>query len=61
MFVMDDFLPLEYNDAIKLEFTPTNPNLIPFLEDSLEYIRITSIVNIIDTDSKLVRKYFRLL
>ena len=49
---VDDFITLEYDDRVRLTFTPSNPALVPGLEDFGEYIRDTSIVNINDTDSK---------
>ncbi|CAI8051643.1 hypothetical protein GBAR_LOCUS28278, partial [Geodia barretti] len=48
---VDDFITLEYDDRVRLTFTPSNPALVPGLEDFGEYIRDTSIVNINDTDN----------
>ena len=49
---LDDFITLEYDDRVRLTFTPSNPALVPGLEGFGEYIKNTSIVNINDTDSK---------
>ena len=48
----NDFITLEYNDRIQLQFTPSNPALIPALESLGEYIRSSSVVNITDSNSK---------
>ena len=50
LFTSIDHITLEYDDRIKLVFTPNNPALIPVVEDVGEYIRDTVIVNIIDND-----------
>ena len=52
LFTRNDQITLEYDDRIKLVFTPNNPALIPALEYEGEYIRDTAIVNIIDNDSR---------
>ena len=52
LFTSIDQITLEYDDRIKLIFTPNNPALIPGVEDVGEYIRDTAIVNIIDNDSR---------
>ena len=52
LFTSNDQITLEYDDRIKLIFTPNNPALIPGVEDVGEYIRDTAIVNIIDNDSR---------
>ena len=54
---LDDFTTLEYEDRVQLTFTPSNPALVPGLENVGEYIRDTSIVNINDTDSKNYTPY----
>ena len=52
LFTSNDQITLEYEDRIKLVFTPNNPALIPALEYEGEYIRDTAIVIIIDNDSR---------
>ena len=52
LIAFDDFLTLEYEDRILLQFTPTNPLLIRFVEVSGEFIRDTATVNITDSDGK---------
>ena len=52
LFTSNDQITLEYDDRIKLVFTPSYPDLIPVVEDVGEYIRDTAIVNIIDNDSR---------
>ena len=52
LFTSNDLITLEYDDRVRLVFTPDNPGLIPGVEGIGEYIRDTAIVNIIDNDSK---------
>ena len=52
LFPIDDFVTLEYNDRVQLSFFPSNTLLFTTLEDQGEFIRHTTIVNIIDNDSK---------
>ena len=52
LFTSNDQITLEYDDRVRLVFTPDNPDLISGVEDVGEYIRDTAIVNIIDNDSK---------
>ena len=49
---MDDEITLEYEDRVLLRFTPAQADFIPGLESSVEYMRDTAIVNIIDNDCK---------
>ena len=50
LFTTNDDITLEYNDTVKLIFTPDD--LIPLLEDAGHFIRDTATVNIIDNDSE---------
>ena len=52
LFPIDDFITLEYNDRVQLAFIPSNALLFTGLEDHGEFMRHTTIVNIIDNDSK---------
>ena len=47
----DDEVTLEYDDRVRLIYTPFNPALIGGVEAAGEFIRHTATVNIIDTDS----------
>ena len=51
MFVpRDDEVTLEYNDRVRLTYTPLIPHLLSGVEAAGEFIRHTATVNIIDTD-----------
>ena len=52
LFPIDDFITLEYDDAIMLKFTPEYSNLISILENqpNPEFIRTNATANIIDDD-----------
>ena len=52
LFPVDDFITLEYDDRVELTFTPSSEILFPGLENLGEYVRHTTVVNIIDNDSK---------
>ena len=46
---------LEYNDSVILTFTPDTPFIIDALANEGEYVRDTAVVNIIDSDRKLLQ------
>ena len=50
---IDDDITLEYEDTIRLTFTPVVSNLREQLEAGGEFIRDTTSVVIIDNDGKL--------
>ena len=52
LFTSNDDISLEYDDRVLLVFTPDNPALITGVEGLGQYIRTTSIVNIIDNDGE---------
>ena len=52
LFTTNDEITLETNDRVQLIFTLTNPVIIGGLESAGEYVRVSAIVNIIDTDCK---------
>ena len=47
-----DDITLETDDRVQLIFTPTNALIIGGLESAGEYVRVSAIVNIIDTNCK---------
>ena len=50
LFTANDDISLEYDDRVRLVFTPDNPVLVPALEGFGQYIRTTATVRIIDDD-----------
>ena len=52
LFTSNDDISLEYDDRVRLVFTPDNPAHITDVEGLGQYIRTTSIVNIIDNDGE---------
>ena len=52
LFTSNDDISLEYDDRVRLVFTPDNPALIAAVESLGQYIRTTATVNIIDSDGK---------
>ena len=52
LFTIDDTITLEYYDRVQITFSPSNDSLISDLDAEGEYIRHTTIVYIIDNDSK---------
>ena len=57
LFASNDEITLEYEDKVRLRFTPGEALLIPGLASNYEYLRDTLIINITDND----RKYTSLL
>ena len=51
----DDDITLEYDDRVFLTYTPERPLLIEATESAGEFIRYNATINIIDTDSKLLK------
>ena len=52
LFTASDDISLEYDDRVRLVFTPDNPALINGVEGLGQYIRTTATVRIIDIDGK---------
>ena len=52
LFTSNDDISLEYDDRVLLVFTPDNPALVAAVESLGQYIRNTSIVNIVDNDGE---------
>ena len=52
LFATNDEITLEYNDTVILRFLPQIDDLIEAVESFGEYVRVTSIVTIIDNDRK---------
>ena len=50
LFTANDDISLEYDDRVRLEFTPDNPLLVAGLEGMGQYLRTTATVNIVDLD-----------
>ena len=50
LFTSNDDISLEYDDRVRLEFTPDNPALITGVEGFGQYFRTTATVNIVDFD-----------
>ena len=50
LFTANDDISLEYDDRVRLEFTPDNPALINGVEGMGQYFRTTAFVNIVDLD-----------
>ena len=57
IYTNNDQIAFEYDDRVRLVFTPDNSILIAGVEDLGEYIRDFAIVNIIDNDSKRFYNY----
>ena len=52
LFTSNDNISLEYDDRVRLVFTPDNLALINGVEGVGQYIRTTATVRIIDNDGK---------
>ena len=52
LFTSNDDISLEYDDRVRLVFTPDNSALITAVESLGQYIRTNAIVRIIDIDGK---------
>ena len=52
LLTANDDITLEYDDRVKLTFTPSSADLLSDVESLGEYIRDTATVNIVDNDSK---------
>lgn len=58
LLTADDDITLEYDDRVKLTFTPSSADLLSDVDSLGEYIRDTATVNIVDYDSKHFYHYF---
>ena len=54
MFITNDDITLEYDDKVRLTFTPDSPDLITDTENQGMYVRDTATVNIVDNDCEYV-------
>ena len=52
LFASNDDISLEYDDRVRVVFTPDNLALISGVESFGQYIRTTATVKIIDNDGK---------
>ena len=52
LFASNDDISLEYDDRVRLVFTPDNLAVVPGVEGLGQYIRTTATVKIIDNDGK---------
>ena len=50
----DNIITLEYDDRVKLTFTPSSADLLSDVESLGEYIRDTATVNVVDNDSEYI-------
>ena len=48
LFIINDDINLEYDDKVRLTFTPDSPDLITDTENQGMYVRDTATVNIVD-------------
>ena len=53
LFTINDDIALEYDDTVILEFKPLYPEFMEELGRKGEFIRESTVVKIIDNDSKL--------
>ena len=54
LFITNDDISLEYDDMVRLTFTPDSPDLISDTENQGMYVRETATVNIVDNDCEYV-------